>query len=624
MAKIKAVIFDLDDTLYDCTGKLVEPARRKTAAEVIAPTIGEAQRDALRRRRQTEPMAARLEEILAQEGGACTPEAAYRMQLALEQEHGPYFLVFDELARLFGLDASFADRCYQVYQSAPVEEIEPFPDLFEVLTQLHQRGYYRFLVSAGSPARQMEKIKRLGLCAAEGSAHGFDRIRLAGMRLPQLEQHFMALLKEFNLQPDEVLCVGDRLREEIRVANEMGMLTAQMVRGRFHRVAPRVPAEQPDYVIHHLSQVPTLLHLREIGKPPEELNVVALGGGTGLPVVLQGLKTYARNLTAVVAVTDTGGHSGALLEPCGPGMLPPGDVRNVLVALAGSEPEQERLAQLFDYRFHFAEAGPEGLAGASLGNLLLTALFNLNGRSFQRAIEAAGELLKVTGKVLPVTEDEVDICAVTENGTRLANEVAILENQAGPLREVYLEPRRGNLVRPNPAALEALRHADLIVLGPGALYTSVVANLLVPGIATAVRESAAKKVYVGNIVTQPGQTDSFTASQHVDVILRHLREGVPQPIHQFSALVNRAQPDDAATRKLLEQECKEIVLVDAEELDKRGIYWAAADLIGDLRDVPWEGPKAGMLRHDPHRLGDAICREYARMVEEANRRGFRG
>jgi uncharacterized cofD-like protein len=549
------------------------------------------------------------------------------MQDQLEKAHDPYFLIFDEIARVFDFGTDFVDDCYRAYQDAPVGEIDLFPKVQETLAWLRANQYRVFLVTTGTRKRQLEKMEKLGLAPAQ-----FQAVRVAGPRLPQLEQHFRTLLSlppRPHLEAREILCVGDRLREEIAVAKEMGMLTAQVVQGRYCRVLPRVPAEQPDYAIDGVAQLPTLLRLRENGHRPKDFRVVAIGGGTGLPIVVKGMRAYTQQLTAIVAVTDTGGHSGELLKLLGTGFLPPGDIRNVLVALAGPEPIQERLARLFDHRFTFGLPLEAQLEGANVGNLVITALFRVCEGPFKQAVQDASEILKITGKVLPVTEAEVNICAELADGTLLRNESEILERrrltdsgileQLSPARiqRVYLEPRPENKrkIKADPEALDAIDRADLIVLGPGALYTSVITNLLVPGIAEAIRESKAKKIYVCNIVTQPCQTEWYTAADHVQEVLRYLsREG--RLIANFAALVNlppaQAPPD---TERLMEEENKRWVKVEDQELNRLlQLSWTKADLV-DVRQ-PREGEKAGLLRHDPHKVADTICREFCRMDVE--------
>ena len=238
--------------------------------------------------------------------------------------------------------------------------------------------------------------------------------------------------------------------------------------------------------------------------------ICVIGGGHGLSTMLRGLKHYSRNITAIVTVADDGGGSGMLRDDLG--MLPPGDIRNCILALANTEPVME---QLMDYRFC------EGsLKGQSFGNLFLAALNGVSD-SFDQAVRRMGEVLSIVGRVLPVTNENVHLEAEFENGCRVLGESRIFaaKKQWGcRIRRVRLLP---DAPRALPECLQALREADLIVLGPGSLYTSVIPNLLVDGIAAAVAASSAVKVYVMNIMTQDGETEGYSAADHVRELFRH-------------------------------------------------------------------------------------------------------
>ncbi len=240
--------------------------------------------------------------------------------------------------------------------------------------------------------------------------------------------------------------------------------------------------------------------------------VVAIGGGTGLPTLLRGLKEHTANLTAIVTVADDGGSSGQLRRDLG--VLPPGDFRNNIAALARDE---DLMAQLFQYRF-----GEGGLEGHSLGNLLITALSNITG-SFEQALVESSRVLAIRGQVLPSTLADVTLMAdlrqaETDSTHRVAGESSIPE-ASGAIERVFLQPDSAPAY---PDAVKAILSADLIVIGPGSLFTSILPNLLVPGIAEAVRRSRALKVYVCNVATQPGETDGFCVADHVRAIERHV------------------------------------------------------------------------------------------------------
>lgn len=238
---------------------------------------------------------------------------------------------------------------------------------------------------------------------------------------------------------------------------------------------------------------------------------VAIGGGTGLPLVLRCLLRGGFQTTAVVTMADDGGSSGQLRRELG--ILPPGDIRNCLVALAAPGNE---LARVFQYRF----AEGQGLAGHALGNLIIAALADLEG-SFARAVEEAGRLLGARGRVLPSTLEDVVLSARDAAG-RLVTGQAKVARSRGPIRRVCLEPEAPAAY---PPALAAVREADLIVIGPGSLFTSIIPNFLVAGMAEAVRASDATVVYVCNVANQRGETNDMDAADHVDALVSHGLEG---------------------------------------------------------------------------------------------------
>ncbi len=241
--------------------------------------------------------------------------------------------------------------------------------------------------------------------------------------------------------------------------------------------------------------------------------VVAIGGGHGLASLLRGLKAHTRNLTAVVTVADDGGSSGKLRETFG--ILPPGDIRNCLAALSNDE---AMLTQLFQYRF----SGSPDLEGHSFGNLFITALADITG-SFESAVVESGRVLSVNGRVLPSTLHDVKLVASMElphvlHEVRVEGESKI-PAMAGRVRRVWLEPDDAPVF---PPVINALLSADVIVVGPGSLYTSLLPNLLVPDLLSSIRASGAVKIYVCNIATQEGETDAFTASDHIRALESHV------------------------------------------------------------------------------------------------------
>src|SRR5262249_46222536 len=244
--------------------------------------------------------------------------------------------------------------------------------------------------------------------------------------------------------------------------------------------------------------------------PP--LRIVAIGGGTGLSSLLQGLKHYAQgapvvDITAIVTVSDDGGSSGRLRREFE--VLPPGDIRNCMVALSEDE---ALLSRLFQYRFQ----NGHGLKGHSFGNLFLTAMTRITG-DFHEAVKVSSEVLRIAGSIYPATGADIVLEAILEDGHRVTGETAITKSRSN-ISRILLRPEK---CLPLPEAIEALAAADLITLGPGSLFTSVIPNLLVEGIADAIRRSPAVKAYFVNLMWQPGETMNYSASDHLQAIYNH-------------------------------------------------------------------------------------------------------
>ena len=306
--------------------------------------------------------------------------------------------------------------------------------------------------------------------------------------------------------------------------------------------------------------------------------IVVIGGGTGLSVLLRGLKEYTSNITAIVSVTDDGGSSGRLRGQFG--ILPPGDLRNCLVALADTEPVMERL---FNYRFQ----GGKELAGHNLGNLLITAMADMSG-NFETAINEISKVMAIRGRVLPSTLDDVVLAAELQDGTKIMGE-SVISKTSKPIKKVFTIPEISN---PLPEALEAIREADAIVFGPGSLYTSIIPNLLVPGIVEAIEKSEALKIYVCNVMTQPGETRDFTASDHLKALYRHSANGLANYI-----IVNdQVVPDYFSAKYALEG--AKPVEIDREKLAKLNVKVLNAPLI----------KQSDYIRHDSYKLASFILR----------------
>ena len=307
--------------------------------------------------------------------------------------------------------------------------------------------------------------------------------------------------------------------------------------------------------------------------------IVCIGGGHGLSAMLRGLKRFTRSITAIVTVADDGGGSGVLRADLG--MPPPGDIRSCILALANTEPTMERL---LNYRFTDGS-----LAGQSFGNLFLAALNGISD-TFDEAVHRMGEVLAITGRVLPVTNQDVRLEACFENGACVLGESKIFyQKKVNDCRIA-----RVRLVPEHPAALpeslEAIAQADLIVLGPGSLYTSVIPNLLVDGIADAVIAARARKVLVMNLMTQEGETEGYTGADHVRALLRHGGPGIVQLCLSNSTPVSRAVSEKYRAE-------------DAEQLDLRPAEIEAMGITVRCRPLLAPGQTA---RHDSMALARAL------------------
>jgi len=324
------------------------------------------------------------------------------------------------------------------------------------------------------------------------------------------------------------------------------------------------------------------------------LNVVALGGGTGLSTLLRGLKEYVtrrRNdpvnqrqpvsdLTAIVTVTDDGGSSGRLRRENR--ILPPGDIRNCMVALSQDE---ALLGHLFQYRFH---AG-RGLIGHNFGNLFLAALTHVTG-DFAEAVRVSSEVLAIRGRIFPSTISNVTLVATLEGGRKVHGETRITASRK-PIRKLTLLPRN---VRPLPKAVEAIRDADLILLGPGSLYTSILPNLLIPEIASAIAKSKAPRVYIANLMTQPGETTGYALADHLRAIQGHT------PRRVIDWVVANRQPASPEVAKRYRAQGAEPVVIDIPDLQKLGYRVILDNLL----------EQHGVIRHNSARLARLLVEEF--------------
>jgi uncharacterized cofD-like protein len=320
-------------------------------------------------------------------------------------------------------------------------------------------------------------------------------------------------------------------------------------------------------------------------------SVVSIGGGTGLSCLLKGLKhcifdppvieapalkPWISRLTAVVTVTDDGGSSGRLRDELQ--VIPPGDIRNCMVALSTDE---SLLSQLFQFRF----SGSGGLQGHSFGNLFLTALTGVTG-DFLEAIKVSSDVLAIRGRIYPATLDDVRLAATLEDGTRILGETQISKSVAA-IASLSLRPQK---CKPVPAALEAIRRADVITVGPGSLFTSLLPNLLVPGIARALKESPALKVYICNLMSQPGETIGFSSADHVKALYSHAGKNL------FDWIVVNNQPISKAIRVRYRRQGAQPIAIDRNALKNLGLKIFEDSLLARGR----------VVRHDPDLLSEAV------------------
>jgi len=326
---------------------------------------------------------------------------------------------------------------------------------------------------------------------------------------------------------------------------------------------PQRESELVDIVYHH----------RQLEKGPR---IVTIGGGTGLSTLLHGLKEHTSNITAIVTVADDGGSSGRLREQFD--ILPPGDIRNCLVALADAEP---LMRELFQFRF-----GDESeLKGHSFGNLFITAMCKITG-DFEKAVKESSKVLVIRGRVIPSTLEKVRLIAEHQNGQKTVGETTIVKQKA-PIKRVYLDPAN---CKASKESFEVIEQADIIILGPGSLYTSVIPNLLVENIKDKISESKAPKVYVCNVMTQAGETDNYTAFDHLNTIISHTRPDIVD-----YCVVNVGNVPKELLKKY-EEEGAYPVAPDLNKIKEKG-YSVIEDDVVDTRDY---------VRHDSKKLSKII------------------
>lgn len=312
--------------------------------------------------------------------------------------------------------------------------------------------------------------------------------------------------------------------------------------------------------------------------------IVAIGGGTGLSILLRGLRNYSKDITAIVTVADDGGGSGVLREDLG--MLPPGDIRNCLLALANTQPIMEKLLQ---YRF------TEGnLKNQSFGNLFIAAMDGICD-NFEIAVKEMNNVLAVTGKVLPMTLEDARLKAKLDNGTIVRGESNIpkycMEN-GNKIDKIEIEPSK---CMPTNEAKTAIKNADIVILGPGSLYTSIIPNLLVDSIASEIQKSKAKCVYITNVMTQPGETDGYSVVDHVKALLRHSNDGLIDYVMANTGEI----PKHVLDKYYQKDEARPVVVTNE---DKQRLKQMGIDLIeGEYIDI-----KKDYIRHNAKKVSEII------------------
>jgi len=317
-----------------------------------------------------------------------------------------------------------------------------------------------------------------------------------------------------------------------------------------------------------------------------DVKIVVVGGGTGLSVLLRGLKQVTNNITAVVTVSDDGGGSGVLREDLG--MLPPGDIRSCILALSNKEPI---LQELFQYRF------PEGrLKNQSFGNLMIAAMTGISD-NFEEAVKKISDIFAITGKVLPVTTDDVELVATLEDGTTVVGESNIpytVVKKKSPIDQLSISPQDAKVL---PEVLEELKEADVIVIGPGSLYTSIASNLLIDELRIGIQQSQARVVYIGNVMTQMGETDGFGLKEHISVIESYLGYGVIDAVYANNGVID----SDTLNKYALEEAIPVIVTREDEAYCEQ----QKIELIQDY----YIETKKGYLRHDAKKIARRIVQD---------------
>jgi uncharacterized cofD-like protein len=556
MSTIRAIIFDLDNTLFDTEGQLTEKQLKKAVQAMI------------------------------DNGLRCSLDEGLQTLKRMSQEDWGNKKIFADLSQHYNGTTSLDSVGKETYYTFTPEGISLFPGVKDVLERLRQE-YMLILVTFGHPETQNLKIANLGL------EHFFHKIITTAN--VNKEESFLDVIDSIGVRQKRILAVGDRIDSELKVANKLGLTTVRVLHGKYQHLVPADDLEKPDYTIHNITELTAVLENIKVteDKLSKGPAITLLGAGTGVPALIEGLKKYTHNIASIVNIIDAGRSSGILRKELG--MPPPGDIRNNIIALSDSE---KLLHDLFQYRF---EEG--SLKGHCFGNLFIAAMTKVTG-NFQNAIIEVSKILNIKGSVHPASLEDTQLGAILEDGTVLHGEQEVVVKgekikgvKRSPIKEVFLEPADA---KGNPSALRHIRDADIIIIGPGSLMSSVLPNIINKDINKALKETKAKIVYVCNIMTQPGQTEGFTASNHVKFLMKYLGAGVID----YMIINNEIPPNKVL--KQYEDDNSFMVENDLDEIRRLGIKPIVADLVEDLveRKVLWS--KVSLLRHDSNKIAETI------------------
>lgn len=562
MTRIKAIIFDLDDTLLDTTDLIKDVAIKKAIDSMISSGLNTSKEKAFKN----------IKEILNKD--PCADKFRILAENIYKNKNKK------ELEKIIksGKDAYYS---YNIN----TENIKLEKEIKDTLIKLNKE-YTLALISTGNPKLQFQKIDALGL------REFFNHIYIN--QKDTKEECFLEAVEALGIKANRIMGIGDRLDVDIKASNKLGLTSVQIKKGTYKNLKPKSELEKPDYKIKKIVDILDILeNIKNTENKLEKGPKIALiGGGTGLPTLLEGLKHYTYNLSAIVTITDAGRSSGRLRKDLN--ILPPGDIRNNLIALSDSE---KVLHDLLQYRFEDGD-----LKGHSVGNLLIAALTKMTG-NFETAIKEMSKILNLKGGVYPASLQDTNICAELDDGTILNNEQEIVikgerikSEKRSPIKKMFITPKDA---KANPSAIEAIQDADAIIIGPGSLLTSVIPNLLIKDIRNAINNSKAKKIYICNIVTQPGQTQNFSASKHLKTIKKYLEGNIDYII------LNSQEPSEKLKKQYKQEKC-EIVENDISNIKEEETTPIVKNLLESIKEKKLLWEKQYLLRHDSEKVAELI------------------